>query len=140
MVVPVPCVGELDYSRTLRSWWRTSRTIVNVEHDMEVSDELIQALLDCPHPFCTHAYTLFPVSTGKRAHYAQAASKPHIEDWIAAGVEWCAFTGIGFCKITPEARARRLGESTWQFVDLAVSAATDCPVHVHWPAVSHYHV
>jgi len=120
--------------------WGTDATIVNVEHDMECSDELIQQLLDCPHPLCTHAYKLYWPSTHQvRPHYAQRDGGPNYGEWIKEGVEWCGFTGIGFCKITPEARVSALVESPWQTVDCDVTKATEGPWHVHWPEVEHYH-
>jgi hypothetical protein len=121
----------------MRKWWRTSHTLVNVEHDHDPSDELIQELLDCPEPMCVWAYMLHHLPGPP--HYAQRDGGPGYGEWIRPGVEWCGFSGIGFCKITPGARVRPLGESPWQEVDCAVSRATDCKVHVHWPAVAHHH-
>jgi hypothetical protein len=145
-VVPVECVGDTDYSRGLQAVWGTDATIVNVEHDHECSDLLIRQLLDCLHPLCTHAYKLYMASTGGLPHYAQRDGGPNYGQWITEGMEWCGFTGIGFCKITPQARVRPLVESPWQTVDCEVTKATDGPWHVHWQegkngptSIEHYH-
>jgi len=140
--VALPCVNKYDYSRGWQTLWPTDLTLIGVEHDMEVDDGLIDELLACPEPFCTWAYLLHQPSTGGVSHYAQrlGAKPPAGGDWIREGVEWCSFTGIGFCKITAVARVRPLKEGTWQFVDCQVSKATDVRVHVHWPPVAHHHL
>lgn len=139
MVVPIPCVGPLDYYKGVAAWWRTSRTIINVEHDMEVSDGLIQGLLDCPQPMCSWAYWLGIPSGGPHWAHRTGKKPPCGGMWVETGDEWADYGGIGFCKITPEARVRPLPEQTWQFVDIAVAEATDLRWHLHWPAVGHSH-
>lgn len=138
-VLAVPCVADTDYSQGWQALWDTDLTIVGVEHDHEVSDELVQGLLDCPHSLCAWAYLLHMPSTGGASHYAQRDGGPNYGDWIKPGVRWCGFSGIGFCKIAPEARVRSLAESPWQIVDCAISRATDGDWHVHWPAIDHFH-
>ena len=143
MVVPIPCHGPLDYHKGVAAWWETSRTIINVEHDHEVSDELIQGLLDCPHNFCSWAYWLGIPSGGPHWAHRTGKQPPCGGVWIETGDEWADFGGIGFCKITPEARVRPLRgpwdrkrqvwqDVDWQSVDIAVFAAVDERVHVHW--------
>jgi hypothetical protein len=124
----------------MQALWPSDKAIVNVEHDMEVSDELIQQLLDCPHPLCTFAYKLYWPSTHQaQPHYAQRDGGPNYGEWIKEGVECCGFSGIGLCKIAPEARACPLADSHWSTVDCAISRSTEGDWHVHWPEVEHYH-
>jgi hypothetical protein len=143
-VVPIPCVGDRDYSDAMRRWWGTSHDLVNVEHDHDPTDEQIQELLDCPHDLCTFAYLLHHLP--EPAHYAQRDGGTGYGEWIKAGVEWCGFSGIGFCKITRGVRVRPLEASSWQEVDCRVSDATDADWHVHWKSgpdgpvgVDHFH-
>jgi hypothetical protein len=131
-VIPIQCVGEHDYSRAWQQWWQTSHALIGVEHDHDPTDEQITELLDCPHPFCVFAYLLHIPSTGGPSHYAQRHGGTNYGEWIEQGEEWCDFSGIGLCKIKPEARVRRLESSSWQEVDCRISDATDCKVHVHW--------
>jgi hypothetical protein len=138
-VVPIECVEPEDYRNGVAAWWEGDRTICNIEHDMEVSDELIQGLLDCPHPMCSWAYWLGLPSGGPHWAHRTGRKPPCGGVWVETGDEWADYGGIGFCKITPDARVRPLPEQTWQFVDIAVFEATDVRVHVHWPAVEHYH-
>jgi hypothetical protein len=138
-VVPIRCIDPLDYWRGVEVWWQSRRTIVNVEHDMECSDDLIQTLLDCPEPFCTWAYFLGKPSGGPHWAHRTGRQPPCGGVWIEEGDEWADFGGIGFCKIEPSVRVRELGEQTWQFVDIAVFASVQRQVHVHWPAIEHRH-
>jgi hypothetical protein len=147
MVVPVPCRESLDYYNGVLPWWSTSRTICIVEHDMQVDDDLIQQLLDCPEPFCSWSYWLGLPSGGPHWAHRTGLKPPCGGVWIETGDEWADFGGIGFCKIEPSARVRPLEETDWTGVDCAVSRATDCRVHVHWKrdeggqcvGVEHYH-
>jgi hypothetical protein len=141
-VIPVECVGDFHYWQGWTDQWPSDQTIVNVEHDMECSDTLIQELLDCPEPLCTHAYTLYLPSVGAGPpHYAQRTGPkpPAGGEWLNGGEEWCDFTGIGFCKITPRARVAPLERVSWQTVDCSVALATEGRWHVHWPGVEHDH-
>ncbi len=110
---------------------------------MECSDELIQALLGCPHPLCTHAYKLYwPSTHAMRPHYGHSVGrKAHIGGgkWVEPNAEWAHYSGIGFCKITPEARVRPLRREHWSLLDIQVTAATEGRWHIHWPSVEHYH-
>ena len=146
-VWPIECVEPENYWEGVAEWWDSDRVIVNLEHDVECSDELIQTLLDCDCAFGTWAYWLGIPSGGP--HWAHRTGKqPRCGGvWIETGDEWADFGGIGFCKITPEARVRPLEETDWTGVDCAVSRATDSRVHVHWKrdesgslsGVEHFH-
>lgn len=143
-VAGIECVGNHDYWRGLERHWDKGQTLVIVEHDIGVSDDLIQGLLDCPHPQCTYAYKLYWPSTYTLGeHYAQRHGMNGA--WVEEGAPICDFTGIAFCKVAPGAFKR--GSLTdedheswhWTEVDIAVTKATEGPWHVHWPAVEHSH-
>ena len=52
----VECVGEDAYHELLRRCWRTGMDFLVVEHDIVVTDEAIQDLVDCPEPWCAQPY------------------------------------------------------------------------------------
>lgn len=139
--VAICCESEFDYWRGIADAWGHGGPLVIVEHDMECTDELITELLDCPRSLCTHAYLLYWVSTGQAdPHYAH-----HVGGiWITAGGPDAEYSGIGFCKINPEARIPLVSldpdhEPHWSHVDRAVNRAITCRWHVHWPGVDHNH-
>lgn len=131
-IVGISCSDPLDYYRGVEAHWQSDETLVNVEHDHEVSDELIQALLDCPEPFCTWAYWLGIPSGGPHWAHRTGKQPPCGGVWVETGDEWADYGGVGFCKVDARARVRPLPEQTWQFVDIAVFSAVDERVHVHW--------
>lgn len=138
----IPCAEPGDYHRGLQSVWEDGFTLCVVEHDMEVSDDLIASLLGCPEPFCTWAYALyFPSTSRPEPHYAQRVGlkPPAGGDWVSEGESWCHYTGIGFCKIAPEVRVRPLESCHWSHLDVSVAKACDGRVHIHWPEVEHDH-
>jgi hypothetical protein len=59
--------------------------------------------------------------------------------WITEGIERAAYSGIGFCKIAPEARVRPLERDTWRGLEWQVNAATEGDWHVHWEPIEHHH-
>lgn len=139
----ISCEGDYDYWRGLGALWDSGETIINIEHDMECSDDLISGLLTCPHPLCTYAYKLYWPSTHQAVpHYAQAVGeKAHIGggSWVSTGAEWADYTGIGFCKVEPAVRVRPLQREHWALLDMKVTAATGGRWHIHWPEIEHYH-
>lgn len=152
-VVALPCRtshdGLFDYSRGLQAVWGSDSTIVNVEHDMECSDGLIQNLLDCPHPLCAHAYLLRKSGPYAYRNGPLPPAGGYEDHWLKGGEEWATFGGIGLVKITPEARVRPLPEREWSTVDIVVTKACEGPEvvpgghhlgrrwHIHWPAIKH---
>ncbi len=44
------------YPQTLDRWWGEAEPFVNVEHDMVVPPGAIEALEECPEPWCWHCY------------------------------------------------------------------------------------
>ena len=134
--------NDRSYWAGWSEWWDTDRTIVAVEHDVEISDELVDQIVSCKYPLATWAYQLYWPSVHGPSHYAQRTGllPPAGGDWVTEGVEWCDYTGIGFCKIAPECRLFPLEESHWSHLDGAVSKAVVGRWRILWPEVAHYHV
>lgn len=132
-----------DYHRFLVSFWWERRVVVNVEQDMEFSDRLVQDLLDCPHPLCTHAYPIYFKSQKRWVYSPTRGGMP-----IRWREPWADRASLGFCKMVQEARPRLPAPATWKFLEHSV-----CDVvgernwqlrrpalwHVHWPEVGHFH-
>jgi hypothetical protein len=139
----IPGLGHDNYSyhAALAALWDHDGPLVNIEHDMEYSLPLIEELLDCPHPLCTHAYLLYePTTREAEPHYAQSYHpRGHSGTWVERGVEWALWSGIGFCMIMPEVRAGPLDQQPWMGVEISVNEAVQDPWHVHWPGVEHFH-
>lgn len=133
-VQALTCGDDFDYWRGLNEYWDGGATIVNVEHDMEFSDGLVEGLLACPEPLCAYAYKVWP-SAWRRFVYAQS----NVGRWIEQGDERADFSSIGFCKITSEARTGPLKRFPWKFVEQSVNQAVAGPWHIHWPEIKHYH-
>jgi hypothetical protein len=131
-VIGIECVEALSYWKGVEAHWQSDRTLIVVEHDVEVSDELIQGLLDCPHPMCSWAYWLGIPSGGPHWSHRTGLKPPCGGVWVETGDDWADFGGIGFCKIAPSVRVRPLEETDWTGVDCAVSRATEGRVHLHW--------
>jgi hypothetical protein len=60
LVAGQECTTEFSYCDGLSELWYSDKTIINHEHDMEFSDELVAGLVDCPNPLCAYAYQVFP--------------------------------------------------------------------------------
>lgn len=147
--------GPNDYWHEMNPLWDSDVTLVNVEHDMQFSDELIAELLDCPHPVCTHTYRVGPAAYGLQ--YAHDISlvgwHPPIEPlsqysargsrWVEPGDEFADFSGIGFVKIDRAARCAPLREDSWRGVEISVNRAINARWHLHWGSggvgIKHYH-
>lgn len=143
----IVCVEPFDYWRGIFEEWDTDRTLIIVEHDMEVSDDLIARLLAEPHPLVSFAYPLYWVSTGKgEPQYAQRVGdfppdRKYLGTPVREGDAWADFTGIGLCKISPQARQHGPPrQASWQHVDMAVNAAISGRWRVLWPEVAHFHL
>lgn len=140
-VVPVCCVGEFDYHAALAAVWESDETIVNVEHDIEVSDEHVEALIDCPEPLCSWAYHCHWASTGLPHDVIAAGTgrrDPHTNpdpDCLTGGEEWANWSAIGLVKIAPEARIGPLRREPWQRLELSIHDAVKRPWHMHGNAV-----
>ncbi|HET6911116.1 MAG TPA: hypothetical protein VFH54_17440 [Mycobacteriales bacterium] len=135
-------MGDLDYSRGLAAAWNDPAvTVVNVEHDVEVSDDLIAALVDCPEPLCAWTYPLYAAS---RAHGTEhgpifpfCATNPG--PWVTEGTEWVEWAAPGFIKATAAARRGPFPDKHWLGVEQATNYLVTGRWHLHWPAVEHHH-
>lgn len=144
-VVPACCEGPYDYWRALADLWDGLETIVNVEHDVEASDDHVAQLLACGHLLCSWAYQCHWISTGLPRDVIAAglgARDPQTHPdpvHLTGGEEWANWSAIGLVKIAPEARTGPLRREPWQQLELAVHDAVSGPWHMHWPPVTHHH-
>ena len=137
-VGPVLCRDEDDYWRGLAKHWGSGLTLVNLEHDIDATDEHIAELLACPHPACTWAYECHWATTGQSDPQV-AAGKGDFETHLTGGEEWADWSAIGLVKLRPEARIAGLARTKWQLLEHSVHASVRGPWHVHWPLVAHHH-
>ncbi len=139
-VVTIECVGDMDYYLGVERFWNSDRVIVNVEHDIEVTDEHISTLLGCPHPLCSWAYASHWVSTGKPYDVISAGNfGPNGRTFLEGGEEWAEWSAIGLVKITPQARVGALLPRAWSTLELSIEDAVTRPWHMHWPPAEHHH-
>ena len=146
--------GEFNYCDGLQDVWMTDQIMVNVEHDMEFSDELVDGLVNCPHPLCAYPYKVYPTALG-RYIYCATSRKPDPDTgmetitWLDEGEEWAFWSSIGFCKIAPSARTKPLDRLFWQWIEHSINRSVGeymsadgqagLAWHIHWPEVKHYH-
>jgi hypothetical protein len=129
-VQPVECRGDCDYWAALDALWGTDLTIVNLEHDLEVTDEHLDELVACEHPLCSWTYQCHFASTGQPESIIAAGTG----DWahhLQGGEEWADWSAIGLVKITPRARTGPLVCRTWQHLERSVHNAVRRPWHMH---------
>jgi hypothetical protein len=148
---PVLCREHepLDYWAGLNRFWRSPADLVLVEHDIEVTDEHVRELLDCPHALCSWAYRANWISSGFAGGVIAAGTGARDSEYnpdpgyLQGGEEWAAWSAIGLVKVTAEARVGPLRAEPWQRLELAVHDAVNQPVrrpwHMHWPPVNHWH-
>lgn len=48
-----------EYFHVLREVWAAGETFVTIEHDIEVSPEMIDGLVECWAPWCAHSYRVY---------------------------------------------------------------------------------
>lgn len=140
-VRPMECRGDFDYSHGLAEAWSSASVVVNVEHDVQVNDDLIGALVDCPHPLCAQTYPLFAASGAHGT--AEGPIFPYCErnpgPWVEPGVEFAEWAAPGFIKVHPGARRGPFPEKHWLAVEQATNYFVTGRWHLHWPPVEHYH-
>ena len=146
--------GEFSYCYGLQDAWMTDKIIVNIEQDMERSDDLVDGLVNCPHPLCAYAYQVYPTALGRYIYCAVA--ERHRKggpdtSWLEVGDEWAIWSSIGFCKIAPSARVKPLDRIFWQWLEHSVNrvvgtyknAGGAClQWHIHWnegTGIQHLH-
>lgn len=140
------CAGDLGYWEGLAAVWESDRTIINLEHDIEVTDDHVETLVACPHPACAWAYECHWASTGipggviAAGAGARDAERNPDPGYLQGGEEWAAWSAIGLVKLTREARTGPLRCEPWQRLELAVHDAIKRPWHMHWtPPLEHHH-
>lgn len=139
------CRDDFDYWRHLSVAFQGSHTVVNLEHDIEVTDDHVAALIGCPYPLCSWAYDVHWASTSLRDDVIAAGNGARDADrhpdpgFLQGGEEWAEWSAIGLVKITPDARVAPLRREPWQRLELAVHDAVTRPWHMHWPPVPHHH-
>lgn len=146
-VHPVKCLDELDYMEGVAAAWATDNTIVNIEHDLQYDDKLIDDLVNCPEPACAYPYLIhhhplkapfYCCAIGNRAK--GWASFWVTCAWVTPDDEWADFAAPGFIKVTPEARTPIVDlDAHWQHVEFVINDHVTTRWHLHWPAVEHYH-
>jgi hypothetical protein len=120
--------------------------MLNVEHDMEITDDLIAELLDCPKELCAAAYRSHWIATGHPegriacGNGSRFTTCTYHED----GQEFAEWSAIGAAKIGHGARIGPLRREPWQLLELAVEDAVARPWHIHWgprgtEALRHHH-
>ena len=142
-VIGWPCVDEFDYWAGYASVWESDLTIIGLEHDVEVTDDTIAALLACPRPLCSQMYPCHWISTGRFDDVWPGRNEQPGSGGLAVFVEtdteFAAQSAIGCVKITPEARIGPLEQAHWSRLEVSVEKAVQGPWHLHWPGVPHHH-
>lgn len=136
-VTPVECNSELDYWRGLHEHWGSSETIINVEHDIALTDQHLQTLAACPHPACAWAYVCHWVTT--HLPPGTIAARHHNGRYLTVGEEWADWAPLGLIKLAGTARCAPLAATRWRELEQTVNTATRGPWHMHWPPVAHHH-
>lgn len=145
-VHPVVCEDPLDYYRGLAAVWDTADTLVNIEHDVESNDRLIDELVGCPELACARPYLIRHLNKPPFFGCAVGPAKdcgwgPWFvrSRWVDESDVWADFASPGFIKVSPQVRGPLGPECAWQGVELAINEAVDARWHLHWPAVEHFH-
>lgn len=135
-VIPIRCDADEDYSLGVAAWWEHAAPIVNLEHDLEVTDREISDLLACPHSLCAHNYPMHWISTGNPNEVL-----PHTMNgkFVQEGDEWAEWSAIGLVKIALEARTGSLYPCHWHQVEDAIDKAVTGLWHLHGPPLKHHH-
>lgn len=157
-VVGVPHIDNSSYYEAIRSFWnRTGTPFINIEHDVEASDDRIADLLGCRHPNCTWAYRF------SRTHHIEQdhGQVKHVGQMVQpdgplyAQSNWytdergqhfgavkgpteitSVHSGLGFCKITPIPAP--IHPCHWAMVETEINHHIQ-EWHIHWPEVHHWH-
>lgn len=54
--------NRFKYSRELMKVWNKGNDIIVLEHDIVITPEQLNELINCPHPNCAFAYELYSVT------------------------------------------------------------------------------
>ena len=133
-VVPILCDTDIAYSQGLAAYWDHPGILVNLEHDLEVTDDQLAELIECGHPLCAAAYKCHWASTR-----APVSVWAHTRDgvFVWAGDEWADWSAAGCVKMAPKARVGTIGECHWGRVENAIAHAVVGTWHLHWERDEH---
>ena len=137
------CQGPYDYADAERYHWEGDHTLINIEHDMEPDDGMLEEMLACPEPLCGQAYWLSCLSTGRIESLICAFMGDSFMP-IEFGDDRAQAMGLGRVKLTAEGR-RALGTPArvkWNELDYEILRhirSTGLLWHVHWPVCIHNH-
>jgi hypothetical protein len=116
------------YWRLLAAAWREPGELVVVEHDIGIGPEVVPGFAACPEPYCGHPYnaagSLLACLGCTRFSAALKAAEPDLLEVVGE------VTGDG------------LPARDWRRLDVRISdelKRRGCAVHVHEPAVEHFH-
>ena len=137
-VLPWLCRDDLDYWRGYASLWESDRTIIGLEHDVEITDDHIADLLACPSILCLAPYPMHWCCTGMFEDVWPARNNGL---FVKGGEPTAEQAAIGFCKITPEARIGPLEEAPWNRLEVSIEKAVQRPWCLRWfdPPLRHHH-
>ena len=136
-----PCLGDQDYAEGLRMIWPLRVPVIVVEHDI-LPGNVVEELLECPHPFCVPLYKLYPVTTCLASPVW--AHRRDLEDgqleFIPEWQEWVPAVGLGMAKIGTARQAYSPPPLVnWTYLDTALSKHLGVQWHVHKTEVAHLH-
>jgi len=137
------CRDTYDYADAVRAHWDGPHTLVNLEHDMEPDDGMLESLLECDSDLCGQAYWLSCLSTGRYEPLYCAFLGGNFLP-LQYGDTQADAMGLGLVKLTAQAR-QALGTPDrvpWNQLDYEILKhvrASGLLWHVHWPACLHNH-
>jgi hypothetical protein len=116
------------YWRLLAECWQEPGDLITVEHDIGIGPEVVPGFAACPEPYCGHPYnaagSLLACLGCTRFSAALKAAEPDLLEVVGE------VTGDG------------LPARDWRRLDVRISdelKRRGCAVHVHEPAVEHFH-
>lgn len=150
-IVDIPCTSEGDYPRAWAENWDFDGTLVNLEHDLVPTLQVLDELIDCPSKLCTQAYKIYPLSTAldREVFVQRLASKDEVrfDRWVLEGDAHADYTGLGLAKLEAEVRSTIPTSNieryaSWKGFDFSLSNLFHVQGkrwHIHWPAIPHHH-
>lgn len=148
-VMRVPVGEDTRYESLMKTFWGREDVII-VEHDIVPTEAMIDALADCPWPWCAQAYMLHPnpahqtliqrldaqglpwreTLPGRRLLALRSPVWPHrngpddAPQFCGPGDEWADRVGLGLTKFTARACRRIPPEwppGSWRDLDTRLS-------------------
>lgn len=134
--------ADNDYVRAFAQAFNASDVMVNLEHDVVPYEWALVSLIQCPHRVCAYSY-MDPGLVIGYGHRVKREDGPGTR-WAMPYDEWAITTTLGCAKLVPPSLPplKLPDDVSWNWLDSAVSLWLQehkIAVHLHWPAVSHYH-